>query len=321
MPVLPARWRAVPIRVVWVPLVLACGPRPAGEGSHGRGPGGRRVCGLGWPVSVLSYRQAAVRLLAVLDRFGPRVDSSGSDRRLQRALVIAGAVLAGDAPETVAEDYLPEGISHSRAVRIVHEVTIAVLAVEPARHRLTRGRAAGIDREVWADATQQDPSRSPFGGRSSTTREGPAMVEENELEPLPVATLLEELIGDTSSDYADGDHPGYFRHVYNPETGTLHVHYEHSDPNDVSEVDEDADDADGPSHGPAVYRFQLIAPLSGEPGDWERKVRASYQDELNDGESHRSAILRVLHAARTREASDTELGSITRVLLGIEDED
>jgi hypothetical protein len=43
---------------------------------------------------------------------------------------------------------------------------------------------------------------------------------------MPADVLLDELIGDTSSDYADGDNPGYFRYSFDPASGELTVRYE-----------------------------------------------------------------------------------------------
>jgi hypothetical protein len=60
---------------------------------------------------------------------------------------------------------------------------------------------------------------------------------------LPVEQLLEELIGDQSSDYADGDHPGYYAYEYDQATGLLTVTY---DP------DDDAD------HAPTAAVFRLV---------------------------------------------------------------
>jgi len=60
---------------------------------------------------------------------------------------------------------------------------------------------------------------------------------------LPVRALLDELIGDQSSDYADGDHPGYFRWTWDEPSGVLTVSYE---------ADPEADHEDTTAH------FQLI---------------------------------------------------------------
>lgn len=61
---------------------------------------------------------------------------------------------------------------------------------------------------------------------------------------MPAETLLDQLIGDTSSDYADGDHPGYFRHTFDATTGRLTVRYE-------------PDDEAGAEHAPTVAVFQF----------------------------------------------------------------
>ncbi len=143
-----------------------------------------------------------------------------------------------------------------------------------------------------------------------------------DLPPLPVDDLLTELIG-ACSDYADGDHPGYFRHTYNAETGTLHVFYEHADPNDESVIEDcDGEDEGAPKHGESAYRFQLISEVSGEPGDWQRQIRGRYQDERDDWEDHLTAIRNVLREAiKDHKATDTELGAIARVLLTLDDDD
>lgn len=71
---------------------------------------------------------------------------------------------------------------------------------------------------------------------------------------LPVETLLAELIGDQSSDYNDGDRPGYYGFKFDQEAGLLTVNY---DP------DEDAE------HAPtkAVFKFVGAGPADqGEEG-------------------------------------------------------
>jgi hypothetical protein len=50
-----------------------------------------------------------------------------------------------------AEEYLPEDLPRVFAEEIALRVTVAVLAADRRRHGLTTGRAAAVDREVWAD--------------------------------------------------------------------------------------------------------------------------------------------------------------------------
>jgi hypothetical protein len=66
---------------------------------------------------------------------------------------------------------------------------------------------------------------------------------------LPVEQLLQDWLGDTSSDYADGDHPGYFRWSWDDVDQVLTVRYEHS------EAEETGIDL----YGQTEARFQLIA--------------------------------------------------------------
>lgn len=105
-------------------------------------------------MSEASYREAAARyrrVLGLLGEFrGPCEACGHPDARHEVAEAIAGAVVAGNGPLLVADNYLLRPWAEG-AVRTVHEVTIAVLAAHPLRHRMTSGRAAGIDREVWAE--------------------------------------------------------------------------------------------------------------------------------------------------------------------------
>lgn len=66
-------------------------------------------------------------------------------------------------------------------------------------------------------------------------------------QPLSVADLLDELIGDASSDYNDGDNAGYYNSIFNSQTGILTVSYT---PDEESEA----------PCGPASYRFVLMEP-------------------------------------------------------------
>lgn len=106
-------------------------------------------------MSVESYQAAAARLREVLDLLGPyrgRCAMCGHpDARHRQADAIAGAVCAEDGPQVAAEEYLRPDVEMLEGVLIAQVVAIAVLGAAPARHRVTCGRAAGIDREVWAD--------------------------------------------------------------------------------------------------------------------------------------------------------------------------
>lgn len=73
---------------------------------------------------------------------------------------------------------------------------------------------------------------------------------------LPIAELLNELIGDQSSDYNDGDHPGYYSWTYDPEMSLLAIQY-------------DADDE--AEHAPtlAVLKFVGAGPVQDDDEDGE----------------------------------------------------
>jgi hypothetical protein len=146
----------VPVGVVRVPVLVAGGARgpDAGEGSGSRGH-----VGAGRLVSVDTYRAAAVRLRdglsAVGSYAGPCECCGGPDSRHRVADAITDRVIAGEAASSVAREFLSRPFVDPSFV--VHELVIAVLAAHPGRHRMTRGRAAGIDREVWADLLDQAP--------------------------------------------------------------------------------------------------------------------------------------------------------------------
>lgn len=107
-------------------------------------------------MSERAYRAAVARLRKTLDLLGRYAGPCGTcghpDQRHRQADAIASRVIAGDDPAQVAGDYLPDELPRGRAVEVVHTVTIAVLAARPRQHRVTAGRAAVIDCEVWADA-------------------------------------------------------------------------------------------------------------------------------------------------------------------------
>jgi hypothetical protein len=131
---------------------------------------------------------------------------------------------------------------------------------------------------------------------------------------LPVEALLNALIGDSSSDLADGDNPGYFRYVFNPETGVLHVHYEHPDGED-SEDSEDSEEQ-APPHAPVSYRFQLIGPVEEPPPSrWAADAVGLLQDEVNDWEELWPSVGKVLTGVAERTSNDVTLGVVARRVL------
>lgn len=106
-------------------------------------------------MSVDTYRAAVVRLREALDVLGGYRGPCAlcgwhPDARHRQADAIAGGMLAGDSVEAVADDYLTDERAAARVEKALR-VAFAVVAADPRRHGLTRGRAAGVDREVWAD--------------------------------------------------------------------------------------------------------------------------------------------------------------------------
>jgi hypothetical protein len=94
-------------------------------------------------VGATRLRDALVVLGSVT---GPCGFCGHPDQRHRVADVITERVLAGEDAQVVWSDYRDgNGQVH------VLELTIAVLAADPRRHGITRGKAARIDREVWAD--------------------------------------------------------------------------------------------------------------------------------------------------------------------------
>lgn len=106
-------------------------------------------------MSVSSYRDAAARLRAALDLLGRYRGPCGlcghPDARHRQADAIVEGLLAGDDVEEVADDYLSSDLGVLFRAELAYQVAFATLAADPRLHGLTRGRAAGIDREVWAD--------------------------------------------------------------------------------------------------------------------------------------------------------------------------
>lgn len=139
--------------------------QPSGCASRASGWAG----GAGVPVVVASaradrvsddtYRAAAARLREALDVLGPYRGRcgccGGPDARHQVADAITGRLLAGEDTATVADDY-GIGAGLDQGWRCAHAWMLAAVVAEarPRRHTLTFGRAAGIDREVWADVLE-----------------------------------------------------------------------------------------------------------------------------------------------------------------------
>lgn len=101
-----------------------------------------------------SYREAVARYREALDLLGPYrgpcgICSNHPDARHRQADAIAGALAGGDGPAQVAADYMDGPLAETVALM----VAVAALAADRRLHGLTAGRAAGIDREVWADAS------------------------------------------------------------------------------------------------------------------------------------------------------------------------
>lgn len=101
-----------------------------------------------------TYRDAARHLRATLDLIGPYRCGCGlcghPDGRHRIADAITGRLLAGEDVGPVGADLLPDATGRDRDV-VVLLVAVAVLAASPRRHGITRGKAAEVDREVWAD--------------------------------------------------------------------------------------------------------------------------------------------------------------------------
>jgi hypothetical protein len=109
-------------------------------------------------VSARTYREAVERYRGVLDLLGPFRGPCGfcgyPDARHRQADAIAAEVAAdpaGTGPEVAAAEYLPpDQGAFAVGLEIAVRVAVAVLAADERLHGLTTGRAAAIDREVWA---------------------------------------------------------------------------------------------------------------------------------------------------------------------------
>ena len=104
-----------------------------------------------------TYRIAAARLREAYNLLGPfagpcLICGNCPDRRHRVADAIAGALSAGEDPALVAEDY--RGDASARNVYACLAVALAVREADPRLHKVTRARAAELDREVWADLTE-----------------------------------------------------------------------------------------------------------------------------------------------------------------------
>lgn len=108
-------------------------------------------------MSESSYRDAAARLRAALwllgDYRGPS-PLGHPDARLDVADTLTRRLIGGESVRDLADETWPD---LADGVERVHELVIAVLAADPYRHRMSLGRAAGIDRETWADLTPAAP--------------------------------------------------------------------------------------------------------------------------------------------------------------------
>ena len=108
---------------------------------------------LGDVVSARTYLDAAGRFRDALDALGPYRGACGlcghPDARHRQADAITGGLLAGDDIETVVAEYLEPALVVGAEVAAT--VAFRTLAMDHRLHALTRGRAADLDREVWAE--------------------------------------------------------------------------------------------------------------------------------------------------------------------------
>ena len=108
-------------------------------------------------MSADTYRAAVARLREVLDLLGPYRGPCGlcgqsADARHRVADAIAGALIAGDDPGAVADDYLPaDRYSPMEGREVVLTVALVVTEADRRIHRMTARRALQIEREVYAD--------------------------------------------------------------------------------------------------------------------------------------------------------------------------
>lgn len=129
-------------------------------------------------MSVRTYREAVLRLREALDLLGPYRGPcgfcDGPDARHRVADAITGQLCAGADAEAVAGDYVSQDQADAAGmslVDVVNTVAIAVMAADPRRHWLTRERAVGHDRVVYADLLQEheeDPAAVLAPGKRTT---------------------------------------------------------------------------------------------------------------------------------------------------------
>ena len=104
-------------------------------------------------MSARTYLDAAGRFRDALDALGPYRGPCGlcghPDARHRQADAITGGLLAGDDIATVVAEYLEPALGVGAEVATM--VAFRTLAADPRLHGLTRGRAAALDREVWAE--------------------------------------------------------------------------------------------------------------------------------------------------------------------------
>lgn len=119
-------------------------------------------------MSAESYRAAAVRLRTAYDLLYPYAGmcllcGAYPDKRHRIGDAITSALLAGEDPVAVAEDYLATDATEPSPmdpVLAVYRIALATVAADPRMHGLSRKRAALIDAEVWADLTPEPTPES-----------------------------------------------------------------------------------------------------------------------------------------------------------------
>ena len=102
-------------------------------------------------MSTASYRTALARYRDTLDLLGPFRGPSfcgWPDARHRQADSLLGSWLAGEAPEVMAAEYLPEDTPSP--VEVALEVALATLAVDRRLHGLTRAQEWKTAKEVYA---------------------------------------------------------------------------------------------------------------------------------------------------------------------------
>ena len=104
-------------------------------------------------MSLQSYRAALARQRETLDLLGPfrgpcEICQVHPDARHRQADSLLGSWLAGEAPEVMAGEYLPEDTPSP--VEVALEVALATLAADRRLHGLTRDQEWNTAREVYA---------------------------------------------------------------------------------------------------------------------------------------------------------------------------